>query len=250
MNHDSAATVSRVVEVRDPTEAHVPLMPDEVAVWVLPLSDAADVYSDWFSHLTGEERSRAERYRSSSARRQFVAGRALLRRILAAHLAIGPHEVPIDHAGAGKPIVVGTDFHFNVTHTEGLALVVLAHRPVGIDVERVRPVADAEGLVGRFFSPREREEFLALPAALRSAGFFRGWTCKEALIKARGLGIACLDGFDVELNPARPAALLAARHPAIAASAWSLAAWEPERGYAAAVALEGIGGLRFDELQK
>jgi 4'-phosphopantetheinyl transferase len=250
MSHDFATAMSRIVLICDPAESHVPLMPDEIAVWVLPLDDSADVHAEARALLTSEEQSRAERYRSSSARRQFAATRALLRRILGAHLAISPLEVPIQHAGAGKPTVLGTDLHFNVTHTEGLALVALAHRAVGIDVERVRQMANAEGLVARFFSPRERDQFLSLPAAMRQAGFFRGWTCKEALIKACGLGVSCLDGFDVELHPARTAALLAARQPVIVASAWSLAAWEPERGYAAALALEGPGGLRFDDLHE
>ena len=89
--------------------------------------------------------------------------------------------------------------------------------------------------------------FSRCPPSCARPGFFRGWTCKEAIIKASGLSVAYLDGFDVELHPARPAALLAARHPVVAASAWSLAAWEPECGFAAAVAVEGAGELRIDE---
>src|SRR5207249_3409952 len=110
----------------------------------------------------------------------------------------------------------------------------------------VRAVADPEGLVGRFFSAAERDAYLALPAELRPAGFFRGWTCKEAVIKAAGLSVAYLDGFDVELHPQRPAALLACRHPALVGTDWALAAWEPAGGYAAALAVEGAGELRLE----
>ena len=149
--------------------------------------------------------------------------------------------MPITYTGVGKPALAEphTTLHFNVTHTDGLALIALARRPVGIDIERIRPVSDPEGLVGRFFSAAERESYLALPAELRPAGFFRGWTCKEAVIKAAGLSVAYLDGFDVELNPLCPAALLAARHPVLAGMGLGLAAWEPAGGYAAAVAIEG-----------
>ena len=45
--------------------------------------------------------------------------------------------------------------HFNVTHTDGLALIALARRPVGVDVEQLRAVSDPEGLVRRFFSAAE-----------------------------------------------------------------------------------------------
>jgi len=250
MSHHSAHPTRRIVAIRDPATISAAFATDQISVWVLPLDGPAESGAEVFSHLTSEERARAARYRSNSARRQFVSTRGLLRRILAAHLGISPLDVPIGHTGAGKPIVVGADLHFNVTHTEGLALVVFAERPVGIDVERIRDMSDPEGLVGRFFSRHEREAFLALPNELRRAGFFRGWTCKEALIKASGLSIAFLDGFDVELHPERPAALVAARHPVVASSAWSLAAWEPVGGYVAAVAIEGAGELCFDESDK
>jgi 4'-phosphopantetheinyl transferase len=244
MNEDSANTPRRVVVVRDRNHVRAPLARDEVVVWVLPLDAPAEAVADMLSNLTGEERARAERYRPATAIRQFVSTRALLRRILGAQLGVPPLEVPISNTGAGKPVLAGAGIHFNVTHTDGLALIALAHRAVGIDVERVRDIANPEGLVSRFFSPRERDEFLALPTALWPAGFFRGWTCKEALIKASGLSVAYLDGFDIELHPERPAALLAARHPVVAAASWTLAAWEAEPGYAAAVAVEGAGELR------
>ena len=74
-----------------------------------------------------------------------------------------PLEVPISNTGAGKPVIAGANLHFNVTHTDGLALIALAHRAVGIDVERVREMANPEGLVSRFFSPHERDEFFRCP---------------------------------------------------------------------------------------
>jgi 4'-phosphopantetheinyl transferase len=215
--------------------------PGEVRVCVIPLDRPPVDAGELFGCLTTDERVRAERYGVARARQQFVVGRGLLRRMLGDCLGIAPLEVPITYAGAGKPALAESHagLHFNVTHTDGLALIALARRPVGIDVERVRPVADPEGLVGRFFSAAEREVFLALPSELRPAGFFRGWTCKEAVIKAAGLSVAYLDGFDVELHPGRPAALLAARHPALAGTGLGLAAWAPAGGYAAAVAVEG-----------
>ena len=247
MHDESTSPLRRIVVNSGSALPSPPHRDDEVTVCVLPLDASAGAFEELYSSLTDEERSRAERYRVASARCQFVMARATLRRILGAHLGVPPRHVPIGHTGAGKPVVAGGDLHFNVTHTDGLALIAMARQPVGIDVERVREIADPEGLVRRFFSPHEREAFLALPDALRPAGFFRGWTCKEALIKASGLSVAYLDGFDVDLHPDRPPALLAARHPVVAASPWSLAAWEPGREFVAAVALEGAGELRLAE---
>lgn len=247
MIEDSASPVRRIVVMSGSALPRPPHRDDEVTVCVLQLDASVAAFEELYSSLTDEERSRADRYRVASARCQFVTTRATLRRILGAHLGVPPQDVPIGHTGAGKPVIAGADIHFNVTHTEGLALIALARQPVGIDVERVREIAHPEGLVRRFFSPHEREAYLALSDALRPAGFFRGWTCKEALIKASGLSVAFLDGFDVELHPERPPALLAARHPVVAASSWVLAAWEPAREFVAAVALEGSGELRLAE---
>jgi 4'-phosphopantetheinyl transferase len=83
-----------------------------------------------------------------------------------------------------------------------------------------------------------------LPAGCRPAAFFRGWTCKEAVIKAAGATVQCLDGFDVELDPARPPAVLAVRDAALCGPGWAVAHWEPGPGYTAAVAVEGEGPVR------
>lgn len=218
---------------------------DEVHIWVADLHHPPADRTEIAAALTPDERDRAERYRSGAVREQFILGRGLLRRLLAGYLRTTPHAVPITYILNGKPVLAGSPLHFNVTHTHGLALIAVAPRRVGVDVERVRPVPDADGLVGRFFSPAERAAYTDLPAELRPAAFFRGWVCKEAVIKAAGASVQYLDGFDVELDPCRPPAVLAIRHQVLAAEGWAVADWEPAPGFAAAVAVEGTGGVRF-----
>ncbi|HUR53046.1 MAG TPA: 4'-phosphopantetheinyl transferase superfamily protein [Gemmataceae bacterium] len=210
---------------------------DEVHVWVVPLDAPPVGVGDLFADLIPTERERAERYRAVKVREQFVVGRGLLRRILAATLDLHPHEVPISYPDGGKPVLDGHPLHFNLTHTDGLALIATATRRVGIDVERVRHVPDADGLVSRFFSPAECAAFRALPEERRAGGFLRGWTCKEAVIKAAGASVQTLDGFDVELDPERPPRVLAVRHAAFAGCAWAVESWEPAPGFTAAIAV-------------
>src|SRR5207237_120142 len=124
-----------------------------------------------------------------------------------------------------------------------------AHRRDGPDRRRPPPAgrrhragpgpADADGLVERFFSPTERATYRRVAAPRRPAAFLRGWTCKEAVIKAVGTGVLALDGFDVELDPDRPPAVLALRHPAFTETRWAVAVWEPAAGFTAALAVEG-----------
>jgi 4'-phosphopantetheinyl transferase len=211
----------------------------EVRVWVVPLDTPPLTEADLLICLSAEERERADRYKIRKPRHQFVTGRGLLRRILGSCLSVPPHEVPIAYTGAGKPILGCGTLHFNVTHTDQIALIAIAGRPVGIDVEQVRNLANPDGLVQRFFSAAECASYRTLPPELQPQGFFRAWTCKEALIKAVGLSVTNLSEFDVELHPQRPAALLESRHPALMDVAWELEVWEPAVGFTAAVAIAG-----------
>jgi len=212
---------------------------DESHVWVVDLDRPplpADVLA---SLLTDDERARAARYRAATVREQFTLARGALRRLLGGYLGVPPDRVPITVAAGGKPQLVGGGLHFNVTHTTGLALVAVAPVRVGVDAEKRRHLPDADGLVQRFFSPAERAAYHALAADVRPDAFYRGWVCKEAVIKAAGATMHVLDAFDVELDPERPAAVLAARHEQLAGCDWAVADWCPAAGYTAAVAVEG-----------
>jgi 4'-phosphopantetheinyl transferase len=189
--------------------------------------------------LTPEEQARAARYRVGAVRDQFTLARGVLRRLLGGYLGVDPERVPIVAAASGKPHLDGGGLHFNLSHTPGLAVVAVAGVRVGVDAEKRRDIPDADGLVRRFFSPAERDAYHALPAAARPDAFYRGWVCKEAVIKAAGATMHALDGFDVELDPARPPAVLATRHEQLAGCGWAVADWAPAPGYAAAVAVEG-----------
>lgn len=211
----------------------------ECHVWVVDLDRPplpADVLA---TALTDDERARAARYRMGEVRDQFTLARGALRRLLGGYLGTPPERVPIVVTAGGKPELDGGGLHFNLTHTAGLALVAVAGVRVGVDAEKRRTIPDADGLVKRFFSPAERAAYHALTADVRPDAFYRGWVCKEAIIKAAGATMHVLDAFDVELDPTRPAALLAARHPQLAGCAWAVADWCPAPGYAAAVAVEG-----------
>lgn len=210
----------------------------EVRVWVVPLQYPPADEAALLACLTPEEHERAARYKVARPRHQFVTGRGLVRQILGTCLGVRPADVPITYTGAGKPVLDGGALHFNVTHTDAVALLAVATRPVGVDTEQVRDLANPDGLVQRFFSPAEGAAYRSLPQELKRAGFFHAWTCKEAVIKAAGLSVTCLESFDVELDPTQAPAVLAARHPELAGRRWGLAAWEPVPGFAAAVAVE------------
>jgi 4'-phosphopantetheinyl transferase len=219
----------------------------EAFAWVVDLARPPVGPDELLARLTPEERLRAARYKIAKAREQFVTCRGLLRGLLGEFLDLDPVAVPLAYLPSGKPeLGCGEAIHFNLTHTDGIAVLAAARSRVGVDVERVREVADAEGLVGRYFSPAEGEEFRSLPAHERPAAFFRGWTCKEAVIKAAGATVGCLADFDVQLHPRRQPRVNAIRDPLLAGTGWALAEWHTPDGAAIALAVEVAGELRLE----
>ncbi len=220
---------------------------DEVHVWRIPLDRPAEVVARLGRTLDPEERRRADRFHSATHRAHFVVGRGSLRAILGRYLAADPAGLAFRYGPKGKPELAGSDpgfpLRFNLAHSHGLALLAVAlGRPVGIDLERVRPMDDLGRIVARFFSAAERSAFFALPEDQRAEAFFRGWTRKEAYMKATGEGFAMpLDRFDVALAPGEPPGLLRVDGRPHESARWTFRDLVPGPEYRAALAVEGSG---------
>ena len=96
----------------------------------------------------------------------------------------GPH---------GKPFLVaegGATIEFNVSHSTGRGLIALAHRPVGVDIEFLGRRADLDLVAKGVLTAAERAALEQREGAERVGLFYRLWTCKEALIKAKGTGFS------------------------------------------------------------
>ena len=163
-------------------------------------------------YLSPDERERADRFVFARDRDRFVAGRAFLRLLLAQYLGCEPRALRFRYGPNGKPALADerSDLHFNLAHSGALAVCALARgSELGVDLERLRPIRDAEGVVRSAFSPREVARLESLPETARLRAFYEGWTRKEAFLKALGHGLARpLDSFDVTLGPGEPPRLL------------------------------------------
>ncbi|MDQ3699919.1 MAG: 4'-phosphopantetheinyl transferase superfamily protein [Chloroflexota bacterium] len=235
-----------------PAPAPLLLSSREVHVWRATLDVPPERVASLAQLLADDERRRADRFRFEHLRRRYIAGRATLRTILARYLQTGAEQLRFAYDEHGKPALASpvvahpsTAIEFNVSHAEALALYAVARgRRVGIDVERVRPVEEAAGIVAQNFSAAERDALGRLPAAQGLAGFFACWTRKEAFIKAHGGGLTIpLSSFDVSVDPlyASPDAaqrLLASRIAPRDGERWRLCDLSPGEGYRAALAVE------------
>jgi len=193
--------------------------------------------------LTDEERDRARRFVFDRDRDRFIGARACLRQLLAARLGTPPDSVELVYGARGKPALApgyaDTGLRFNVSHCDDLTLYAFScGREIGIDVEAVRPIGDADDIAARFFSQRENRAYRALEPSDRPLGFFQCWTRKEAFIKALGDGLSYpLDRFDVSLTPGEPAQILRVEDTPGDRCGWRLESWSPAPGFVAAVVI-------------
>ncbi len=157
---------------------------------------------DFFAKLlSSDEQIRADRFRFAQHRQRFIAGRGILRSLLGRYLQIAPDQLQFTYSEKGKPSLANQRLQFNVAHSQGLALYAVAlDRPVGVDLEQIRAIADLDSLTQRFFTSNEHAAIVALPASQQSHVFFRYWVCKEAYLKATGDGLAKLQELEISLD--------------------------------------------------
>jgi 4'-phosphopantetheinyl transferase len=158
--------------------------------------------------------------------------------------------VEFAYGAHGKPRLSSrfdrADLRFNVSHAAGLAVFAFARgRELGVDVEAVRELPDADQIAARFFSGHEREAYRALDVRDRPLGFFNCWTRKEAFIKALGDGLHYpLERFDVSLVPGQPARILRVGTVPGKRSGWILHDLTLAPGFAAAVVVRNASRQR------
>lgn len=164
---------------------------DEVHVWHFSLDLPENSLGSLLELLDAEEKSRAARFKFPAPRNQFVASHAFLRTLLGRYLQADPRGIGFRTSTHGKPELIAGDLRFNLSHTEGTAIVAITRcGAVGVDVERVRENLEPLELADRFFSRQEAEWLRTQPKSQRFSAFFACWTAKEAYIKACGGGLS------------------------------------------------------------
>jgi 4'-phosphopantetheinyl transferase len=211
-----------------------------VHIWRINLLQPEAVVQQLAQTLAEDEVQRAQRFRFEQDRRRFVVGRGQLRSILSHYLGSTPSSMQFAYSPKGKPSLAGLPVNlmgdalqFNISHSHELALCAISMgREVGIDVEYLRSMPEAESLAKRFFAEAEHALIQALPIEEQAHAFFRLWTAKEAYLKATGQGLGHpLD--QVEIVPAQGSWALSE-----ALSGWSMQSFVPMPDYLAALVVE------------
>jgi len=142
--------------------------------------------SDW-------ERQNARAFADAALGAEWLAAQVMVRLLLERAVGAEWRTAPFVRSAHGKPHLEGAPVAFSLSHVPGLALIGVGTRgPIGVDVERARPV--------RVRAPR-RNRILEAGAALNvaqalpageDARFLQAWVRLEAFAKAQGCGIGRL----------------------------------------------------------
>jgi 4'-phosphopantetheinyl transferase len=230
-----------------PSAPSIAILPrDSVQVWSVALDLPGNQVAQLHQLLSPDEQERAQKFRFARHRRRFVAARAALRFIVGRYLDEHPRSLIFQAGRYGKPFLAGnmlaTGLQFNVTHSGDLALIAFTwERRVGVDLEQIRQVAEAESIAKGYFSSAEYAALMALGEGQRERAFLDCWTRKEAFIKAIGEGLSFpLDSFRVSLGSDVLAQLLFLNGVVEPARRWSMQAFEPDEDHVAALVYEGV----------
>jgi 4'-phosphopantetheinyl transferase len=176
-----------------------------------------------FLVLSEEERQRAGRFRLEDDRLRSHVAWGLLRIFLGRILGVEPRTIEFTRNEFQKPLLPNGP-SFSMAHSgEWVLLGVTSEGRLGVDVEAPQSIPDLDDLAGTVFSTDELTELRNLPEAERLFAFFRGWTRKEALVKAIGGGLSVpLKKFAVSLAPDVAEALRWIDLPSERVESWSL----------------------------
>lgn len=218
-----------------PLDNQTPPSPGEAHLWFLDLGCLSGALT---AALGGDARSEPAR-----AGQLLFARRFYLRLLLGSYLGLPGKAVKINRRNRGKPVLDASlhpeEMHFSMAKSEDKLLIgISASSHIGVDLERAdRKARNAVGVAQRYFSPSEASALAALDPDRLDQAFLRVWACKEAVVKASGMGIANQFGrFTVDTEIGTPAAVLDFDNQG--PGEWSLALVEPQDSFLGAVAIE------------
>lgn len=179
----------------------------ELHVWKIELDIRQRLYILLTSLLSPEEIYDADTFIFEEEFRRYQISHGFKRLVLSKYLNIPPKTLIFEHAKYGKPFISNIqnslNIQFNLSHSHNLILMAITRQDVvGIDVEYHAKEFSEETLISTIFSPNEQLFFSDLTEEEeKKKVFYRGWTRKEAYLKAQGMGlISDLKNISVDLN--------------------------------------------------
>lgn len=173
----------------------------DVHIWLLNHDQTTEKENELYSLLSYDEQSRIQLFRFDYLRKRYLHRRATLRLLLAMYTNQKPADIIFQTNEHSKPFLPNEIIHFNVSHSEHMALIAFSHFNIGVDIEAIVEIDDAHRVVKYHFSEYEQKFWFSLGKGDNVTAFYKIWTSKEALVKLVGDGLQFpLKTFDTIIN--------------------------------------------------
>lgn len=117
---------------------------------------------------------------------RYILSHFLLNHLLIA--SFGPNIKQIRRKDK-KPFLAHNLGEFNISHSHSFFVAAFSIMPVGIDIEKIKPIPNLDQMIDLVFHPQESLEISQMNQNDALVAFFRCWTRKEALLKLLGVGL-------------------------------------------------------------
>ena len=138
------------------------------------------------AEISEQRREQALKFKHELGQRLCVMAYQLLKQGLREEYGITDNPV-FEYNEHGKPSITGhPGIHFNLSHCKHAVVCVLSDRPIGVDVEYIRPYSESLA----HYTMNDEELSQIQSAEHPDEAFIRLWTMKEAAMKLIGTGIS------------------------------------------------------------
>jgi 4'-phosphopantetheinyl transferase len=157
-------------------------------VWLLDCRGLGDEELAPFAAWLGpSEAQRLTRFVRAGRRRQFVAGRALLRQSLGQLLGMAPVDVRLVERPGNAPLLDlpgSAEVGFSLSHSgHWVSCAVSATSRLGLDVELIDASRNIDELAAQAFDAEQQAWLDDRPASHRLRNFYQLWSAAEARFK-------------------------------------------------------------------
>ena len=158
---------------------------------------AAD-YEKWYALMSKDKQLHVDRFRFADDKKRTVAGEMLARKAIAEWCSVSPESITFGTQKYGKPYAKNLCVEFNISHSGDMVVCAVDDKPIGIDIEKIRPVdltvakhfCTDEELLYLFGHTPTEQDFIYTTDTKILTRFFELWTAKEAYGKCIGVGIS------------------------------------------------------------
>lgn len=216
----------------------------EIHLWKTNLSDFYSKFREFKNIISENERLRANRFVFEKDYKRFITRRGILRILLREYVGDKPGALKFSVNEYGKPDLVHisdkNQVQFNVSQSDDLFLTAITrNRKIGVDVEKIRLDNSFWDVAEQYYYTNEYIFLQSFPRELQPSLFYTMWCCKEAAIKAAGLGLSeSMPELKIRSSSTDLKKLYFEITPSFSSLRWSLFYFCPAPNYVGALAVE------------